>query len=316
MKWYEKIIGVFGVIILSPLILFIFIIWLIIMPFIAIFNRISYKKSSYYKEFKLPFRKKVFESKEYEFYNYAVEKGLKIKYIKQKTKSLDYFIYEDKIFIFPDFSELHYNEEKQNWEVVYKHYKEESSYSLDEFFNKKLSLFEKQIDLPLRLLVSRDYFKEGYLDLSKLPETLKVIKNYNSAFQNENEYYLSMIPQTTKDLYEMMLKNDKLMGKFELVSDELIVWTFDKVIYELSIDLHDGCFIVKKNNKLKLEITHWHPSNYEIYDEVCKIGEKGNILVIKTILGSSQVLYMGPIDKCHINKRKFHLGKMYFFEAK
>ena len=69
-------------------------------------------------------------------------------------------------------------------------------------------------------------------------------------------------------------------------------------------------------NKIKMEITHWHPDEYEIYDEICKIGEKGNVLVIKTFLGSACVVYMGAKNECPIKKNKFRFCKLYYFESK
>lgn len=315
MKWYEKLIYAFFIILMSPLLLLTLICYLILLPFIAINKRIVYKKSAYYRDFKCPFNNHIYGSNGYTFYNYIMEEGLPIQYIKQKNASLDYFIYENQAFIFPDFSEIKYNEEKQYWEVIYRHLKKESCCTLEEYLDKKMSLFEESINLPLRLLVSRNYFKEGYIDLAKLPKCLHIVRNYTSFFKDEDKDSLSMIPQTTKDLYEMMLKNKKLGGKFKLVNEEFIVWTFDKVIYEIAMSEEDGYFSVTKNSKFKLEITHWHPDNYEVYEEVCNIGEKGNILVIKSFLGGAKVLYMGPKEKCRINKKKIHLGKIYYFES-
>lgn len=316
MKWLKNILLVLIIIILSPLILFIFLCYLIAMPFLSIANRIAYKKSAYFRDIKVPYNKNIIESNKYDFYNYAIEDNLPIKYIKQKTKSLEYFIYENQIFLFPDFNCLKFNEDKNCWEVIKRHYDEETIYSLDEYLNKEKCLFETEINLPVKLLVSRYYFEEGYIDIAKLPEALYVIRNYHSAFKKEKQELLSMIPQNTEELYEMMLKNDKLGGSFKLESNDLIVWTFDQVIYEISLKDGDGYFGVNKNNKLKSNITHWHPDNFDIYEDVCNIGEKGNVLIIKSFLGSSFTIYMGPKEKCTFNKDKKHLGKIYYFESK
>ena len=114
----------------------------------------------------------------------------------------------------------------------------------------------------------------------------------------------------------MMLLNKKLGGQIKILDDELIVWTFEKFICEIALDDREGCLRILKNNKIKMEITHWHPEHYEVYDEVCQIGEKGNVLVIKTFAGSEQVLYMGPKDKCNIKPKKIRLGKLHYFEIK
>ena len=113
-----------------------------------------------------------------------------------------------------------------------------------------------------------------------------------------------------------MLLNKKLGGQYKLVDNEIIVWTFDDVVYEISMDGREGYFNVLKNNKFKLNITHWHPDEYEIYDDICKIGEKGNVLVIKTLLGGAQISYMGPKEKCTIKRKKIGLFKIHYFESK
>ena len=238
------------------------------------------------------------------------------KYVVQKSNSFEYFIYKDEVFVFPDFNEIKYNEELKRWEVIYRKRKEETIYSLDEFFDQKKQLFEEKINLPIRLLISRDYFGDVILDLANLPNNLFVMRYYNAAFDDEKNKSLYLAPQNTKQLYEMMVNNDKLGGKIELSDDELIIWTFDEVIYEISIDVSEGYFDVTKNNKFRTSITHWHPESYQLYEDICNIGEKGNVLVIKTFLGSAKVLYMGSAEKCPYKKNRMHFAKYYFFESK
>jgi hypothetical protein len=301
-------------IILSPLLLFFFLTWLIVMPFITLANLKSYKKSEYYKEFKKPFSNKIFDSNEYAFYNYAIEEKLPIKYVKQTNKPLNYFIYGNNVFIFPDFNEIKYNDEKQCWEVIYRKYKETSTKTLEEYLKNKIDLFENKIELPVKLFVSRNYFDEEYLDISKLPESLYVVRNYVTGLGVEDIESLSIVPHTTRELYKMMLLNKKLGGQIQILDDELIVWTFEKFICEIALDDREGYLRILKNNKIKMEITHWHPEHYEVYDEVCQIGEMGNVLVIKTFAGSAQVLYMGPKEKCNIKAKRIKLGKLHYFE--
>lgn len=259
---------------MSPMILFILICLCISMPFIVISNRKTYKESPYFRDFRIPFNEKLFHSYSYNFYNYAVDENLPIKYVKQKSNSFEYFIFEEQIFIFPNFKDIKYNKEKQQWEVIYTKNKEKvcSVISLDEYLERQMKSFDDELNLPIKILISRNSFNEEYIDLDSLPEALYVIRNYNCVFKEENKELLSIIAQSTKTLYEMMLKNEKLAGKFELKNNELIVWTFEKVIYEIAISKNDGYFGVFKNNKLKLEIIHWHPDFDEIYDDICNIG--------------------------------------------
>lgn len=119
MKWYHKILLVFLILFMSPMILFILICLCISMPFIAISNRKTYKKSPYYRDFKIPFNNEVFHSYNYNFYNYAVSEKLPIKYVKQKSNSLEYFIFEEQVFIFTNFKDIKYNTRKKHLGKIY-----------------------------------------------------------------------------------------------------------------------------------------------------------------------------------------------------
>lgn len=215
MKWYEKIIIFFLIILFSPLILFLLICLCISLPFISISDCKAYKKSTYFKTFKIPYDKDIVNSDKYIFYNYAIHEKLPINYIIQTTNSFEYFTFENQVFIFPDFNEIKYNDIKQEYEVIYrKNNKELYICSLDEFLDKQMKLFEENIDLPIKILLSRNYFDEEYLDIDNLPDSIHIIKNYYNAFKEENKELLSVLPKSTKTLYEMMLKNEKLGGKF------------------------------------------------------------------------------------------------------
>ena len=177
--------GILGLVCAPFIIIFIliaFIIYIVVMPVLFICNFFKYRNSLYYKNLRIPYNKTIYYSNGYKFYNAAIKEGLDIKYVKQKNKSLDYFIYKEIIYIFPDFTKLGYNEDNNDCYVVYKFYhKVESTNSLDEFFEKKKSLFEEEVNLPIKLLLSKEYI-EVYTDISKLPDSIVVIENYNSTF--------------------------------------------------------------------------------------------------------------------------------------
>ena len=64
-------------------------------------------------------------------------------------------------------------------------------------------------------------------------------------------------------------------------------------------------------------ITHWHPTVYEIYGEVCEIGLRGNVLVLSQRAGSGAVLYSGKKGDCPYKPdKKVLFGKYYYIEAK
>lgn len=325
MKKYKEVIRVFMIILFFPLFLLIilpfcllgFILFCFITPYSAISNRKNYKKSAYYQKYKRPYNNKILSSNNYIFYNYAAKEKLDIQYVREKSNGFEYFIYEDSIFIFPDFNEIEFNVDKGEYEIVYNEKNKETYISIDEFINNKRQLFDHNLNLPIKILVLRNYFSIEYLDIDNLPQSLYVIKDFNTAFKNDNKKTLSIVPNSTKTLYKMMLENEKLGGKFELKNDdEQIIWTFENVRYEIEVDESEGYLGVFKNNKSHTDITHWHPLNYEIYDEVCNIGEKGNVLIIKSFLGSTEILYMGNPKNYVFDKNKKHFGKIYYFESK
>jgi len=315
MKWYYKVLVGILFLVLSPIILFGVICWIISMPFISLSNRKQYKKSPYYLAFNKEYTSRIFNSNRYAFYNFAVDEKLPIEYIVQKTNSLEYFILDGIIYIFPDFNEIVYNSNLNDWGVIYRRNSEEDRILLTDYMKRQLNLFETTIELPVKILVARSYFEEQTLDISSLPECIKVIRDYSYAFK-EDINTLSIIPETTEDLYKMMLMNDKLGGKFELIDNEIIEWEFDDFIYQISLDGREGLFDVIKNNKLKMSITHWHPDLEEVYTDICKIGEKGNLLVVKTFLGSAIILYMGKKENCPYLNRKVKIAKYHFLESK
>lgn len=324
MKWYKIVLAVFLIILFSPIILLGivlfsllgFILFFFIKPYSAISNRKNYKKSAYYQKYKRSYNESIITSNNYIFYNYAINEKLPIQYFRVESTGFEYFVFENNIFIFPDFNEIVFNVDKGEYEIVYKEKNKQIYTSIDEFINNKRKLFDDNIALPIKILVLRNYFDEEYLDIDNLPQSLYVVKYYNTAFKNENKKLLSIVPHTTETLYKMMLENEKLGGKFELKNGEQIIWTFEDVQYEIEVEDDEGYFGVFKNNKSHTNITHWHPWNYEIYDDVCNVGEKGNILIIKYSLGSAETLYMGNPKNYVFDKNKKRIGKIFYFESK
>ena len=124
--------------------------------------------------------------------------------------------------------------------------------------------------------------------------------------------------QSTKELYEKMLVTPDLCGKFKLI-DKTIFWDlFDGFIIRISIEPPATHFSIEK--KLFWEftdtVTHWHPEENEIFEEVCNIGLKGNVLVIRRNFFFDSVLYMGKEEVCPYSpKKKWSWGKIYYLKA-
>ena len=92
LKWCKKILIALTVVILSPLI----IVGVTIAGIYTLFqtpkDKKEYKKSRYYADFKQKFTMDILNSPEYRFYNSAVRRNLRLKYIKQESNGFEYFI--------------------------------------------------------------------------------------------------------------------------------------------------------------------------------------------------------------------------------
>ena len=125
--------------------------------------------------------------------------------------------------------------------------------------------------------------------------------------------------RSTKELYDKMLDTPDLCGKFELV-DKTIFWDiFEGIDIKISIEPPDTLFDIETKlfGKIPDPITHWHPDEEEIYDQVCQVGLKGNVLVIRRNIFGVSILYMGKHENCAYSpQRKWSWGKIYYLEAK
>ncbi len=125
--------------------------------------------------------------------------------------------------------------------------------------------------------------------------------------------------QNTKDLYEKMLATPDLCGKFKLV-DKTIFWDlFDGYDIQISIEPPATLFSIEKKLFWKItdSVIHWHPEQEDIYDEVCKIGLKGNVLIIRKNLLFSSAIYIGKEELSpYSSKKKWSWGRIYYLKAK
>lgn len=317
LKWYEKLLIGFIVVIFSPLIL----VFLIYAGIYALFqtpkNKKVYKESPYYLDFKQKFMTSLLYSPEYRFYNSAIHRNLPIKYIKQDSNGFEYFIFDDTIYLFPDFEQIDYDTEKGEWKVD----RDGDWSSLDEAHDNLLSKLDEKPRLPIKILVERQMLPLVNLNEFVIPECIYVTWGYDEAFENEESPLKMLIPQNSKELYEMMLQTPDLCGKFELLSDNgNIIWDlYDNIRIEIGVEPNDCYLGVSKMlfGKVESGLTHWHPTAFEIYNEVCKIGKRGNVMVLRTFASGGGVLYIGNKKDCPYQKDKRYLfAKLYYLEAK
>ena len=280
----------------------------------------EYKNSRYYADFKQKFTMGILHSPEYRFYNSAVRRNLQLKYIKQESNRFEYFIYDETIYLFPDFEQIDFDENKKYWQVDY----DGDWKPFDECYDNlldKLDKLEKITIYPVKLLVERKMFPMLNLNGKDIPSCIFVTWNYENAFENEESPLKMLIPKNSKELYEMMLQTPDLCGSFELTDDgKKIMWyLYENIKFEIGVDLQACYFGVSRLlfGKIENSITHWHPSISEIYDEVCSIGKRGNVTVLHSTVMGNSLMYSGNKADCpYLPDKKSLLGKYYYLEAK
>ena len=305
MKWYHKLWSIFVLIILLPFLLIALVGYAVfIKSFLVMKERSAYKKSSYYRDLKVPYKKGITRKVFYRAYTAFKEMGVVIQYIRQEFNHFEFFIHQGTVYFLPDFDELRYFREKDEWAVVYRKYSEEGSMSLQRYLDSCLDLLEKEYkDLPTRLIVERNLVSENDLTGKTVPYEMFIIRDYETAFDDAQTAFLTRFPQSAKELYELLMDTPDLCGQFELIGDE-IYWEYK----DLSLSIAPEYISVGG-------LTHWHPSEAEIYDDVCAITRSGSVLVIKKSSSSSQVLYIGKKEKCpYFPNQKGVFSKIYYFE--
>jgi len=292
----EKIITFLILIIFSPLIIFALICASIITLFSIPKSKKNYKISAYFNDIGSPYYLGIEKSKEYKFYNSAKARMLPIKYIKQKSNGFEYFIFDNTAYIFPNFTKLSFSEENCIWQTYWDGYSSE----LEKEYQIMLKQFDAPMEIPVKFLIERTIIDVPNIEGLTLPDCVYLTQNYEYAFKNDDIRLLSRLPQTSEELYEMMLLTPDIVGSFKL-SNGSIHWHITKEIYaEITADSRDGYFCVSKKtfDTWEENITHWHPTPDDIYYDVCQIGLQGHILVVQ----NDSILYMGNKNSCPYNQ--------------
>lgn len=303
----EQIIIILLLIIFSPLIIF----GLIYGGLTTIFkipkSRREYKKSEYLKDFSKPYYLGIDADVKYRFYNSAKARKLPIKYIKQKSNDFEYFIFDNIAYIFPEFDQISFSDEKNIWQVSF----DGSPNDLASEYQKTLNLFDTPTEFQVKFLIERSMFAELNIENIHLPDCIYLTRSYEYAFKNDDIRLLAKLPQTSEELYKMMLITPNIVGGFELIEGSIHWQITEEICAEIAADNRDGYFSVSRKSLGFFEegITHWHPSPYEIYNDVCKLGLKGHVLVTK----GKAILYMGDKNSCQYlqNNRQIKNIKLY-----
>ena len=120
--------------------------------------------------------------------------------------------------------------------------------------------------------------------------------------------------KNTNDLYKKMLNTPNLAGKFELVGETLFWDLFDGFSVEIAITENDTFLSIASPRE---ELIHWHPYAEDVYGEVCRMGSKGNVTLIRKNFFSVSLLYMGKEENCPYSPfKKRAFGRLYYLKAK
>ena len=106
MKWYHKVLIFLCVIIFSPIIILGICAALVAYLFDMPRTKKEYISSEYFKDFNLPYKRYLLYSPEYRFYNSIKKRGLPIDYVRQESNGLEYFVFENILYLFPDFEQI------------------------------------------------------------------------------------------------------------------------------------------------------------------------------------------------------------------
>ena len=319
-KWYHKVLNALLILLFLPLITLMF---LIASPFIIREShraKKEYYKSPYYATFKKKFAWGITTDPVYRVYNGAAARDLPVRFpdnMDDRIDGLSYFFYGDTVYLLPNFEQMGLSEDgRAVWQVN----NDGDWMEFDEGYaaTRVQAMYP---DLTVKFLVERRMITVCDLTETPPPACVFVTQSYETAFENEDSALKMRIPQSAEDLYGMMRDTPDLCGEYELTEDgQGICWRVrEDIQITLGVDLRD-CYIgVDKLlfGKIESGITHWHPTAYEIYGEVCEIGRRGNVLVLRARAGSGAVLYSGSRDECPYKPdQKVFLGKYYYIEAK
>jgi len=101
------------------------------------------------------------------------------------------------------------------------------------------------------------------------------------------------IPKTNEDLIQKCRENN-FRGTFS-VENDIIIWNVTKhIVLNIILHNHDdegyiSEYYVDSNGRSYL-YTHWHPENYEIFDDLQNVNDNQIILVQRDIFGRKKMI--------------------------
>jgi len=121
----------------------------------------------------------------------------------------------------------------------------------------------------------------------------------------------------TKELYEKLIQMPDLHS-FPELDGETLIWRLYKNAYVRAYcDSYDTCIDIINDSIWAGSLTHWHPDEENMLEELYSLGKKGNILVLKKFSFGTGVFYIGEPEKYQFNpQKKWHRGRLTYLEQK
>lgn len=123
---------------------------------------------------------------------------------------------------------------------------------------------------------------------------------------------------TTKELFEKLIQMPNLHSKPELDGD-ILIWKLYKNAYVRAYcDRYGACIDIISNSDFIGSLTHWHPEEDEILNQLYSLGKKGNILAFNnSYFIRTSIFYIGEPSKYRFDKtKKWYWGKLIYLEQK
>ena len=125
-------------------------------------------------------------------------------------------------------------------------------------------------------------------------------------------------PKNTKEIYEMLIQKPDLHSIPEL-NGEILIWKLYKNAYVRAYcDGHDTCIDIISNSAFVGSLTHWHPDEEDILNDLYSLGKQGNILAFNnSYFFRAGIFYIGEPNKYRFDKnKKLYWGTLFYLEQK
>lgn len=115
---------------------------------------------------------------------------------------------------------------------------------------------------------------------------------------------------TAKELYDELMENTELHSAPELY-DNVLIWHLYKDAYIQAVcDAGNTKVEIVSHSLLQGTLIHWYPEEGKLMGQLCALGKRGNLLVLKKSLFETGIFFLGPPEKFPVSeKQPFHFGK-------